>query len=349
MDINIVTPYDAYSFGALLQAYALQHTVEEIAGTYNVGIYEYDKPQKSQTGGGISPKKYLHDLAAVISKKEIARGDQLFDEFRSVYFSLNKDKKSKAYIVGSDQVWNPNNYQGKFYLDFVEGTAIKASYAASLGVSNAEEKKLIKIRTAIKNFEFISVRESSALELLGGSFKEKASVNIDPTFLLSQEEWKLIEREPKETPKEDYVLIFFLHLPSNARQLVKEVQRRTGLKVVLIDRTGLNRYIVKHDYVYGDIGPREFIWLIRNASYIVTSSFHGTAFAVIFEKKFLSLANPTTPSRVKNMLDTLGITFDSSVESLLIQNIDYKSVKQRISEEQQSSRQYLSKVIQAIE
>ena len=338
-DINIVTPYDGYNFGALLQAYALLNIVEELAGNQSVGIYRYDVPKQD---GNKTFKKRVLELFGKIHEKEILAGNNKFDLFREL-LELNTDRTSKVYLAGSDQIWNPNNYQGKFFLDFVSPKSTKASYAASMGVSSAELTKIERVGKSVSEFDFISVREQDAKNILKEYIDKKISVNVDPTLLLSKEEWRNIEISVPDIP-DDYILVYFLHIPKNANQYLREIKKKTKKKIILIDRTGFLRYVIHADCVLTDIGPREFLWLFDHASYIVTSSFHGTVFSLIFEKSFLPLVNPAAPSRINNLLNVLHISSEPQRNSLF-PLVDYKLVKKYITDEQIKSKRYLMDAI----
>lgn len=341
-DINIVTPYDGYNFGALLQAYALLKVVSELAQDQSVGIYRYDIPVST---GAKTLKRKILEVCRKIHEKEIVAGDSKFDLFRHELFEMNSDTESQIYIAGSDQIWNPNNYQGKFFLDFVSSKSIKASYAASMGVTNVDVSRIEKVGKSVSEFDFISVREEDARNTLKQYVDKEILVNVDPTLLLTKEEWRNIEA-PVHGIVDEYVLVYFLHIPKYANRYVNAIRKKTKKKIVLIDRTGMLRYAVHADLALADIGPREFLWLIDHASYTITSSFHGTVFSLIFEKEFLPLINPDAPSRINNLLTLLQISNEVSVDSPF-PVIGYKAVKETLADEQIRSKEYLRNVIQS--
>lgn len=276
-------------------------------------------------------------------QREIKSGDLKFDSFRSEQFALNTDIANKIYIAGSDQIWNPNNYQGKFFLDFIADNSIKASYAASMGIVKAEQDKIDKVGKSISSFDAISVREEDVKKLLQKYVQNSITVNVDSTLLLTKQNWRELEKQVNEI-KNDYVLVYLLHVPKDINRTIRRIRKITNKKILLIDRIGILRYVVHADYVISDIGPKEFIWLFDHASYVVTSSFHGTVFSIIFEKKFLPLINPSAPSRINNLLQLLDISYASSQE-ILFPGIDYCSVRKIIEKEKHRSFTYLQSVI----
>ena len=334
-EISIITPHSVYNYGAMLQAYGIYQFIKK--NGYDVGVYEFpvDKEKIRSIKGFIYT--VIEKFFRMIHYSELKEGDHAFDDF-ILRYQINKDDQSKVYIVGSDQVWNPNNINPYFSLKKFTNT-YKFSYAASLGVSeiSAEQKGKYDF---LKDMKQISVREKTAVNILENMFGCKAEVNIDPSFLLEDEEWRKIEKKPQGIP-EEYILVYILHIPNNINEVLNELKKKLNKKIVLIDRRGYLNKIVHCDNVVRNAGPSEFLWLIDHAQFIVTSSFHGTAFSLIFQKPFCSLVNPNAPSRINYLLKLMEIKKRENERDELTMEIDYEKVKAVIKNEREKSYRYI--------
>ena len=197
-------------------------------------------------------------------------------------------------IVGSDVVWNQSKaYINRIkFLDFDnKAMAAKVSYAASFGQNLIPRANQRAIRKALQKFRSISVRESSAVELLRSIGVEGVVQTADPTLLLSANKWTLLERIPKEmTISRPYCFVYFLGADAEQKRMIK--QACNGLPVVYIPYAAGKKQT--DEFPFGDTpvfdcGPEEWLWLIHHAEYIITDSFHGIVFSTIFEKKFLAI------------------------------------------------------------
>ncbi len=340
MDFNIVTFHTAFNYGAVLQALALQEFIKEIG--YSAGVYNYN-PHAS-IGEGF--KGRIYKLLRKLNEKDNLEKEKRFIEFRNKYLNLNTSMNSKVFLSGSDQVWNPTGSMNPiYYLKFVGDNSVRASYAASMGVSKVPDSRKELFKRYIEQFDCISVREKEVEQCLSEFDIKDISVNVDPTLLMNAEFWEKYMRKVPEID-DDYILVYFLHLPKNGNQLVKWLKKETGKKVVLIG--GTTSYFVYNDKVLHNIGPGEFLWLVYNAKSVVTSSFHGTAFSIIFQKEFYSVVNPNMPSRINNILNLFGLQPVNEIDTLndFKRNvfIDWKKVSDILSLERQKSKNYLNSV-----
>lgn len=336
MEIAIVTPHAVYNYGAVLQAYALY---SYLSGKNNT-VYMYDFPP--HIGGKPNSIKervyeYAKEIGRFTHKIEIEQGEREFDSFIS-QFQMTKETNLPLYIVGSDQVWNPNNLDDIFSLSFVEGGSMTASYAASMGISTVPKEREIQIKSAIDRLDYLSAREPTTAREVERITGRKCRVDVDPTFLLERELWKKEEKEI--SIKKPYILVYLLHIPNNIKEIINKVKSKYGCNVILIDRSGFLRYGFPYARGRGDIGPREFLWLMHHAEHIITSSFHGTAFSIIFEKPFSALINQNSPSRISNLLSISGI-------DIMGENIDYSAVKKNMEKYIINSKMYLDTLMRA--
>ncbi len=338
MDFNIVTFHTAYNFGAVLQAYALQKFIEDL--NYSAGIYDYKPPFL----GNASFKQKLLSLVKLIHKNDYKSQENRFDAFRARYLNLNLERDSKIFISGSDQVWNPNGIMNPiFFLNFVGDNSFRASYAASIGASSIPPWRIDLFKEYVNRFDAVSVREEDAKNCIEPLYDGHISVNLDPTLLHSADKWNKVSKPVSGLP-DKFILVYLLHIPKNAKKLIKWLKKETGYSVVLID-TGFASAVISSDIVLRDVGPEEFLWLMNKAQKVVTSSFHGTAFSIIFEKEFYSIVNPAFPSRISNLLSKCGINGVSESDTEFSQNIvDWDKVNSVLKSERQKSKAYIQDI-----
>jgi hypothetical protein len=209
-------------------------------------------------------------------------------------------KDSDAFIVGSDQVFNPTNNElnPDFLLDFVPRGKNRISYGASFGTDKFPEEYVQKLKDLLPRFKALSVREATGLETVKRITGLDAQVVLDPTLLLDDNEYRhLFEKELKHIPKDPYVFLYIIGSHYEARRIAEEKANETGVKNIIImtnqraewHSPQVGRFKRIHIYT-----PADFLAYISNASYVVTNSFHGTAFSVIFNRRFTVLKNGTS-------------------------------------------------------
>lgn len=317
MKIGIITK-TGKNYGAVLQAFALKrklcnmgheaHIIKFISKS-SKNSYKVCKYKWGLNGSKANIKAATHFL-------QYKRGTERFYNFRNEYFDFlgeySNDKeiesnppKCDIYISGSDQVWNPKiSFDRSFYCCFAEKypDSVKAAYAASIGLSEIPQEFYSEFKSRVKKFDYISVREKQAVSIL-----EKMGINSqtapDPTFLLGKEEWSSFS---EHTVKEPYILTYFVSYPKGIEKTVKRFQEQLGLNVV-------NLMTSEESSGVGDIkirnaGPKEFLGLFENASFVITSSFHGTAFSLINKKPFVATLYKSTSSRVTELLDYFDLS-----------------------------------------
>lgn len=345
MSVNIVTFHREYNYGAMLQAYGLQEFIKQFDS--EVGVYDYIAPEiKSK----ITIKQRLLNFLCRLNKKDCQIREGNYLHFCQTYLHLNCDLKRNVFVTGSDQVWNPSGAMDEnYFLSFVPETAKKISYAASLGVEHIPEEKKEKFKQYIRDFSHISVREECAKECVGELWNKDILVNIDPTLLHDKHFWTQIAKPVANIP-ENYILVYLMHLPKNINQILKWLKKQTGNDVVVVDGQGAVQgvltHLVHHDKAVHRAGPQEFVWLMEHAQCVVTSSFHGTAFSLIFEKEFYSVSN-SPKSRIANILNICGLTAitEKQLEFTRNSNIDWQKVSDVLNQERSKSRRYFEEAL----
>lgn len=339
LDFNILTFQDSKNYGALLQAYALQCFIEKMS--YSAGIYEYNRPNDVNVNNTFRAK--ISDLLnRLFNDHEIDdRRKKKFDSFRRDCLKLNYTTECKAFISGSDQVWNlGKNFDPFFFLQFLDNSILKASYAASMSNDYIPDNRKELIKDYLNSFDSISVRERSVKECLEQVCDKKISVNIDPTLLHDKELYINIAKKIDGLP-EKFILAYILHIPRNGNALLRWLKKETGLPVVLLESSGNVGLVVHNDLLIRDAGPEEFLYLFSKAECVVTTSFHGTCFSLIFEKEFYSIVNPDSPGRISNVLNLVGLSPINEDDRKFVRNsVDWSSVKETINIERIHSEQY---------
>lgn len=315
MKVGIVTQSLANNYGGILQNYALQVTLKSLGHT-PVTI-DFKCPP-------LELKTYLCALAKALvaylipskrrplPKRDINRRSITMEEFVSKYISktqqvdhyysgLIDEYGFEALIVGSDQVWRPvyNYYPEDMFLRFATDIDIpKIAYAASFGVDNWEftTDETIICRQLAHKFQSISVREKSGIDLCREFLQTEAVEVVDPTLLLSRCDYELLCKTIPVYNKK-ILAAYVLDLNKEKECFIKQLAIKNGLEVVLF-RADLNC----------SLSIEEWIAMFRDSTFIVTDSFHGTVFSIIFNKPFLSIPNMTRGiSRFVSLLDNFGL------------------------------------------
>jgi hypothetical protein len=263
------------------------------------------------------------------------------------YLPSDKAYKDKAlenqnavYLAGSDQIWNPDRCTPLFFLDFVSNSP-RVSYAASMGQTQIPPDKEEQIANMIRSFDRISVREQECVNALQKFTDQEISVHVDPTFLIDSDKWRELEKPRKI--KGPYILLYMLYWDDSFKKQIIALKKRTGLPVYAVCPDMSRVYADRHLY---DVGVEEFLWLVDHAEYVVTSSFHGVAFSILFQKKFAPMINPRMPSRIENVLNVLGVPKVGMEELDSTDHIDYEAVAANIEKEKQRSIAYLKEAIE---
>ncbi|MFY3790514.1 polysaccharide pyruvyl transferase family protein [Ureibacillus sp. MALMAid1270] len=356
-----LTMHSAHNYGAVLQAFALQSYL--IQRGYKNEIIDYRPDYISNEYKIIQLKQNNIPIHRSIVSSFISLPFRILKSYRfnkfinenlkltnntfKTYSQLQESNpKGDVYIVGSDQVWNSDITKGvdpAFFLDFVT-FGKKVSYAASFGkeyVKN-EEKNLIKKHLEV--FDAISIREESGRGILENLGIKKSELVVDPVFLLNKGDYNKISKKPKI---DKYLLIYTLENDPLVTPLARKVAEARNLKIVSIG-SFINRY--KSDYHIRAAGPEEFLGYFMNADYVITNSFHGTAFSIIFNKDFASIKlNNKRGTRIENLLEITDnknrVVERKEDFGKILDSIPYHFKSIKIEEVVQSSKNFISENI----
>ncbi len=364
MKVGVVTTQYASNYGALLQTYALQKHINSHMGIESEVINYFPKHYKEYWR--LLPKiesfrsfvllgmTLLRPWNVFRTKKRYMKYREFVKKFipcSREYYSYDEIMKEKCgydiCICGSDQIWNVTRHEHidkVWFLDFYgEWSNVKrVSYAPSIADAIPPEKYNILSRV-LNEFDAISVRESSDIEQLSKLTEKKVAHVCDPVFLLSKEEWREIEISPKIS--QPYILCYFLSPDKQAVEVVKKIKQMTGLKVVHLNVNERDKF--KSDYDIRTACSREFLGYIDDAEYVITNSFHCTAFSVLFEKKFVVVKKKTANSRMESLLSKLGLNYrfiDESKLEKITENdleVDYSSASKIVQGFVNESKEYL--------
>ncbi len=348
--IGVVTYCEYGSYGSILQTIGLKNTLLELG---NESFVIIDRPapaanRKRTTLFTKNPKQlfkniYQRFIWKKLQKKYVNTLEFIKTNVDVLYYNdsstLAKNcPKADYYIAGSDQIWHPVKCSSTFFLDFLPNDIKKISYAASMGVTEIPEKNKGRFFEYIKKFDAISVREKDMLPILQAHTDKTVAVYIDPVFLRAKEEWRTYS---KTYPiKKPYILLYTIYWDKKLNNKLKKLRKESKIDIVAVCDSF--SYVYANHRIY-DADPAQFLWLVDNAEAVVTSSFHGVAFSLIFNKKLAAIINPKAPSRIESLLDTLGYSNNSIVDVLKESDLEYAVVNERIAEEKNKSLKYLTK------
>jgi len=251
-------------------------------------------------------------------------------------------------ITGSDQVWNPkaHNFDKTYLLDFIKDKDKKVSYAASFGLSSLEEEYISEYRRLLSGFPIISVREATGAEIVQKQLSLSARVDVDPIFLLNENEWRNVCAGSEI--EGDFILLYAFELTEGIKTIAEKLARITGLEILYFGKPFRKPFKAKFRF-FPYAGPFEFVSAFLNARYIITNSFHGTAFAINFNREFfidLLVKNSHVNNRLENIIAMTGlgtrfIRLDRDIKHYLNNQIDWDRVNTIMRAARENSLCYL--------
>ncbi|MCK0156848.1 polysaccharide pyruvyl transferase family protein [Cellulophaga sp. F20128] len=333
MKIKTITCHEVYNHGASLQEYALLTYLEKQGHNAETIHYKpYFLSNHFKLWGVSNPrfsKNFLLRLIYIALKLPRRLGNlrrkKQFDLFSQRHikattklYKTNEDLKkdlpeADAYICGSDQIWNSFFENGKdpaFYLDFVPDHKLKLSYAASFAIDELEEDIKPFVKQKVGRLNHISVRESSGKKILENLGFTNAHQVLDPVFLLEPSSYAKLEDNSVE--KNNYVFVYDFDSNPLIQQMAEQLKKEHGWDIITV-----NELINYADKNYFLKGPDKFLTLIKNASFVISNSFHAVAFSIILQKDFVVFNRSyKINTRMRDMLGSIGL------EQLLILNED---------------------------
>ena len=341
--IGILTFNRPINYGAVLQAFALKtvlssYTETDIINYYCPYIEDFYNPFNNFIKGivrtvvfGKRNKRFKKFIAKISTQT-------LYDK-QSI-----RNAEYEKIVVGSDQVWNYGCSGNDETFLLPDMDVKKYSYAGSFGVSELPENEVPFFKKHLADFRYISVREKTGQDICKNQLGLSSEIVLDPTLLLTKADWeKHFNVSP--TAKKNYVLLFAFKHTDTLHTTAKKVSEQLGLPVYTILVKMTEKF---GDKVISNAGPKEWVELFFNASFIITDSFHGTAFSVNFNKPFYSFAHNARSSRLTDFLGALGLQdrLNPSLENVNTEAIiDYSSVNKILEDERQKSFAFIEKII----
>ncbi|MBB1527439.1 polysaccharide pyruvyl transferase family protein [Pectobacterium carotovorum subsp. carotovorum] len=327
--VAIATFHSAHNYGAVLQTYALYKVLEKLGNDVYLLDYSPRNIRKSYT---LFPNLkdcdgLVHFIKSWVSlfldfKRRYKRYVG-FDSFLKENFKTLKGDRVvvDSIIVGSDQIWNPTITDGfdenYFGISSIVQSKNIFSYAASMGISSLTEKDESVFISLLDNLSSIGVREKELQVYISGLIRKSVNVNLDPTLLLEKKDWASITGKSSKSGR--YLLIYEVKEHSQTFNVANSIAKNLGLEIVVL--TAKTSYKISKEYET-DKSPEDFLSLFRDADFIVTTSFHGTAFSIINEKDFYTLEfGNDVDLRSKNLLSEVGL-LHRMVPELLNLSID---------------------------
>lgn len=352
MKIGIITINDNRNLGNRLQNFAVQKILSEIDSDFNIETIKNSNRIGRKETCLRRIKNFLRDARYFGRTKNFALFNKNIKKTKNCYdASKDNNKLAESYdyfLVGSDQVWNP--YMG--WLNSIDLLSFakpeqRIAFSASFGVNDVPEERKDEVAKQLSQFKAISVREDRGREIVEElTGRKDAQVLVDPTMLLSKEEWSKIAKKTKElNGDERFILKYFLGEISQVKQ--KAIDKiAEQLNCTIID-------IFDKKSKYYSCGPSEFLWLEAHAKLICTDSFHSSVFAIINEKPFVVFDREGKHEKMNSRLETLISKFELqnrwfNGESITAKNltIDYAEVKKILKKEQEKSLSFLKKALE---
>lgn len=313
INLGIVTFYEAHNYGAVLQAYALKETCAKLGANAFIYRHRNKKIYTMYNTWGIdlrSIEYFTKSLMTFLKKSKRRRAFKGFIKKRLL--NTHQDKCSDVvYISGSDQVWNYNctGFDKAYFLDFAPNDR-KYSYAASFGFDEIPMEYRKEYIRLLKSFKRISVREEQGVSICKNTIGKDAIRVLDPTLLLNETDWK--NAFNIKDNKSDYILVYSFSITKGIYDRVNYLQNKTNYRVIVLSENAKSSEYKFENSTYRDnVDPVKWVELFANAKYIVTNSFHGTAFAINFKKEFYVELMPDSfkvNSRLIDVLSLFGLT-----------------------------------------
>ncbi len=388
--VGIITMFhESINYGGVLQAYALHKTIQNLG--FDCSVIRYSENISAVAINAINREllegsstlehiskiydlfirttKYIFRTAFKIFVKrtyldqKISLRKNAFSTFNNAHISSTEPYTAETiakcvenydiFVCGSDQIWNPKRFAPVYFLDFVPKNKLKVAYAPSIALNTLTDPEIACMQPLVNRLDAISVREKRGKELVEMLTNKEVHWVLDPTLLLNHDEWtKIIRPYPIKRP---YIFCYMLGKKKENKQFVVRVAEKLNMPIVTMPGVANDDFI---SLTYGDTrvydaGPGEFLSLIQNAEYVITDSFHGSAFSIIFRKRFFVLKRSdddnrsSINSRVYNLLEICQLenrlindvgSFDSAN---LADEIDYETVFIHLDEKRRQSLEFL--------
>ncbi|MDY0151909.1 MAG: polysaccharide pyruvyl transferase family protein [Candidatus Cloacimonas sp.] len=366
MKICIATFYAAHNYGAVLQAYALSCYLSKKHNA-SVSFLNYKPPSTKQAYKIFVPIRSIndikHNVQSLIKYHSLKTRRFGFNAFIIKYFResieyssiaeiIQNPPEAELFITGSDQVFRyKNEASDAYYLSFCQQIGKPSlAYAASFGTGNIDMKFKERVSNLLSGIGYLSSRESEGAALIKQLIGKDVPVVLDPVFLLTMQEWKLLSSPPHIAEK--YILVYALVGYQEQLAIAQQISLLTKFPIYMIHATQVRDKAVSQTFTHAS--PEEFVGLFSSAACVVTDSFHGTAFSLVFEKDFYChIAIEAASSRIRNLLENLdlGARIVSNPKLIDLSNmkINYTLVSPIIRLRIKESTQFVSEALACLD
>lgn len=359
-NVAIKTVYGEFNLGNKLQNYAVVEILKKQNLNPTTVRYTQLKFVKGIKGNIKDLIKRIIAIFPINSKfankiKIKLDRDEIFVNFSKNYLCLsqnvyNQSNLSQEFIdkfdlvvIGSDQVWNDNDmsdFDLKYYLG-VNDIKPCISLSASFGVSKIKEENKAVFKKGIDKMLKVSVREEAGQKIINSISKKYNELLVDPTMVLTKEEWKKIEKKPTWfNNNKKYILCYFLGGISKYRSKIYKYAKKNNLEII---------DVLDKESIYYKTGPQELVYLVRNAEAIFTDSFHGCVFSIIFNKDFLCFDRDNQKqamnSRLLTLLETFNLKNMMFKDEITLNKYDYNQVNSILNVQKTKFENYLQDAI----
>lgn len=365
MKVAVITRHAVFNYGSLLQTIATEASIEKLGYECEIIDYQRDDEDYHKIANVLVKKTKwnknwaLRLIYKVVQSPKFKMMGKHFEKLRKgvinttrVYHSLDELKKDKPiadiYMTGSDQVWGSigdDIYDPAYFLDFINSDDICVSYAASFGKTNFTEEILADFQKQLEKYDVLTVREKSAVDIIKELGIKTVMQVLDPTLLHDSNYWSKMIQDEMPT---DYILIYQLHNNAQMMEYAYELAKKTGLKLITMSSTVQHLTHRGSTHVFMPL-LSEWLGYIKNARFMITDSFHGTAFAINFNTQFVNILPEETVTRNQSILELTGlqnrIVTDYDGFSLFENRIDYGNVNSIIEKKRKESIKTLERML----
>lgn len=367
MKIKIITKHAPSNYGSLLQSIATLTVLKRMG--HEAQIIDYQRPDERGLENTLTNMKTkpsiinnpVKKLAYICLRYPLeAMAFSRFEGMRHKYLDMTplltsheelEKLEADVFMTGSDQVWSDagvDKYDSAFFLSFVK-KGKKVAYAASFGKTKFDDATVVAYKKMLSSYDAISVREDAALDLIKSWNLKKYELLeqvLDPTLLLNSQEWSSLIKKNR-TGK--YVLVYQIHNDKKLNLYAKKLAKHLNIPLLRVNPQ--LHQIVRGGKFHWCPDVSDFLSLVKNATVIVTDSFHGTCFSINFNKQFVEiLPNTSTGSRNQSILRLTGlqdrILKNENDFDIALKKIDYAKVNMIVEKERSHSLDVMKKIIE---
>ena len=369
-----IVSYNIYcnftNYGSALQTWALSKVINRIGKNVFESVLIDYCPDILADKDPLNPMKNMWDAdeesrrMCELSLPAIRENFKKFDRFYHERFNRTKVKYTSAnfndvikegidiFVCGSDTIFCIDEFGGfddGYYANFLcmkNGYTI--AYAASFGDSHFAEEDYATLNERLKNFEAIGIRESDMLNYVREHFNGEVCRNLDPTLLLTTEDYEELTKNVKPfAEKDSYLLLYSRRYNPAMEEYAEKISKELGVKIIEISLRATN--VEKHQMFY-EAGVEEFLSLVKNAAFVVTNSYHGIIFSIQYRRPFVAFSREQGDTKIKELLSLCDISGRLSIDgSENLSDIDYDALHKKISVTRKESLSFLEKSLKNYE